>query len=60
MALAPAGETDTADIDWDDPALAVPYDRLPADAEWLIATGEERALIDRLAETCLRLDDADA
>jgi hypothetical protein len=58
MALAPAGETDTADIDWEDPALAVPYDRLPADAEWLIATGEERALIDRLAETCLRLDDA--
>lgn len=57
MALAPGGDTDVADIDWDDPDLAVPYDSLPADAEWLIATGAERRLIDRLARDCLRLDD---
>jgi hypothetical protein len=55
MALAPGG--DVADIDWSDPDLAVPYDALPADAEWLIATGAERRLIDRLARDCLRLDD---
>jgi hypothetical protein len=57
MALAPGGDTDVADIDWDDPDLAVPYAGLPADAEWLIATGAERRLIDRLAQDCLRLDD---
>jgi hypothetical protein len=55
MALAPGG--DVADIDWSDPDLAVPYEALPADAEWLIATGAERRLIDRLARDCLRLDD---
>ena len=54
IALAPEG--DIADIAWDDPALAVPYEEMPADAEWLIATGADRALIDRLAQKCLRLD----
>lgn len=57
MALAPGGEGDAADIDWSDPDLAVPYDALPADSEWLIATGAERRLIDRLARDCVRLDD---
>jgi len=57
MALAPNGETHAADIDWSDANLAVPYEALPADTEWLIATGVARRLIDRLAQDCLRLDD---
>ncbi|MCA3718706.1 MAG: Eco57I restriction-modification methylase domain-containing protein, partial [Brevundimonas sp.] len=55
MVLAPDGEV--ADIDWSDPDLAVPYEALPPDDKWLIATGAERRLIDRLARDCLRLDD---
>jgi len=54
MALAPRGETD---IDWSDPDLAVGYDDLPPDAKWLIATGPERRLIERLARTCRPLKD---
>lgn len=56
IATAPQGEA--ADVDWSDAALAVPYAALREDGEWLMATGEDRALIDRLARTCLRLDDA--
>ncbi|MDX5332140.1 MAG: Eco57I restriction-modification methylase domain-containing protein [Caulobacteraceae bacterium] len=54
IATAPQGEA--ADVDWADAALAVPYEAFPDDGEWLMATGEDRALIDRLAGTCLRLD----
>src|SRR5438132_1332263 len=46
-----------ADVDWSDAELAVPYDSVPETGEWLIATGAERALIERLARECLRLDD---
>jgi hypothetical protein len=35
----------------------VAYDALPDDGEWLMTTGAERALIERLARDCLRLDD---
>ncbi|MEA2839934.1 MAG: hypothetical protein QOF41_1264 [Methylobacteriaceae bacterium] len=55
IAAAPKGEM--ADVDWSDADLAVPYDSLTEDGEWLIATGPERALIERLASDCLRLDD---
>ena len=55
IAAAPDGEM--ADIDWSDPELAVPYSAIPETGEWLIATGAERALIERLAHDCLRLDD---
>jgi hypothetical protein len=55
MATAPNGEM--ADVDWSDAELAVPYDSVPETGEWLIATGAERALIERLARDCLRLDD---
>lgn len=54
IAVAPNGET--ADIDWFDANLAVPYDALSEDGEWLMATGAERALIERLARECMRLD----
>ena len=55
IAAAPGGEM--ADIDWSDPELAVPYNAIPETGEWLIATGAERALIERLARDCVRLDD---
>jgi len=55
VAVAPDGSA--ADVDWSRSELAVPYAAFPAQGEWLMATGAERALIDRLAQTCLRLDD---
>lgn len=55
IATAPSGEM--ADVDWSDAELAVPYDDLPEDGEWLMATGAERALIGRLSRDCLRLED---
>ena len=55
IAAAPSG--DMANIDWSETGLAVPYDAFSEDGEWLMATGAERALIDRLAHDCLRLDD---
>jgi hypothetical protein len=55
IAAAPNG--DMADVDWSDPELAVPYGSVPETGEWLIATGAERALIERLARDCVRLDD---
>lgn len=56
VATAPGGEPDVAAIDWSDPDRALTWDRLSDAAPWLMATGEDRALIDRLAEDCLRLD----
>lgn len=57
IATAPGGDTQAQDVDWSDADLAVPYDDFPEDGEWLMATGVDRALIDRLARDCLRLDD---
>ena len=56
IAAAPNG--DMADIDWSDAELAVPYETFPESGEWLMATGAERALIERLAGECLRLVDS--
>jgi hypothetical protein len=55
IATAPGGEM--VDVDWSNPELSVPYNGIPENGEWLIATGAERALIERLARECLRLDD---
>ena len=55
IAAAPTG--DLADIDWSNAEFAVAYDSLSEGGEWLMATGAERALIGRLAQDCLRLDD---
>lgn len=55
IAEAPTG--DMVDIDWSDADLAVSYDTFSDDGEWLMATGPERALIERLARDCARLDD---
>jgi len=57
IASAPEGEADAADVDWSDDTLAVVYDAIPQQGEWLMATGEDRVLIDRLSMTCRRLDD---
>jgi hypothetical protein len=57
VALAAAPNGEAADIDWADSELAVPYEALPEEGEWLMATGPVRALIERLARDCLRLDD---
>ena len=54
---ASGGEPDVAAAGQDTPARALSYDRLAQDGAWLLATGEERDLIDRLAQSCLRLDD---
>lgn len=56
VALAPDGKA--ANVDWARADLVTPYAALPEDSEWLMATGPERALIERLARDCLRLDDA--
>ena len=55
--IAEAPKGDMVDTDWSDPGLAVPYGAFSDDGEWLMATGAERALIERLAHDCLRLDD---
>jgi hypothetical protein len=55
IAFAPDGRA--ANVDWARPELVTPYHTLPEDGEWLMATGPERALIERLRRDCLRLDD---
>lgn len=55
--IASASDGKAAGVDWSDADLGVPYEALPLDGEWLMATGAERALIDRLTATCPRLDD---
>ena len=54
ISAAPEGEIE--DVDWSDTRLAVPYADLPDDGEWLMATGAERALINRLDASCLKLE----
>ncbi|PZA12991.1 restriction endonuclease subunit M [Rhodopseudomonas palustris] len=54
---APDGEI--ANADWSAPGLSVSYNSIPDDREWLIATGAERSLIERLSRDCLRLDSRD-
>ena len=52
---APTGEI--PNNPWGDPKIALPYGRQEFGERWLLLTGEERALIDRLAGRCKRLDD---
>ena len=48
IALAPKGESEAQDVDWSDDKLAVPYEGLAEDGAWLMATGPQRALVERL------------
>jgi hypothetical protein len=51
MRIAAAPDGEMADVDWSDAYLAVSYDALPDDGEWLMATGPERALSNDWATT---------
>jgi len=51
---APKG--DIPNDPWSDPARALPYGKQVFGERWLLLTGKERALIDRLYEHCKRLD----
>jgi hypothetical protein len=42
---------------WSDPARALPYGKQIFGDRWLLLTGKERALIDRLYQRCKRLED---
>jgi Eco57I restriction-modification methylase len=55
VAEAPAGEIPSDP--WADAGRALPYGREAFGERWLLLTGEERALIDRLYQRCKRLDD---
>jgi hypothetical protein len=55
IALSPDGRL--GDVDWSDETLAVPYGEFDT-TPWLIANKPDRDLINRLAGTCLRLDDS--
>lgn len=57
IAFAPQGDEEALDVDWSDPTLAVPYSGLPTDGSWLMATGEDRAVIERLWRDHPRLGD---
>ena len=56
IAAAPNGEM--ADIVWSNSGACGSYEAVPEDGEWLMATGAERALIERLARDCMRLDNS--
>jgi methylase of polypeptide subunit release factors len=42
---------------WADPDCALPYDEIQFGDRWLLLTGKERVLIDKLYARCTRLDD---
>ena len=54
--VAKAPEGVIAKEPWSANDCVLPYERLAFGDRWLLATGAERELIDRLAATCLRLD----
>jgi hypothetical protein len=54
VAAAPTGET--PQDPWADAGSALAYGRQVFGERWLLLTGEERALIDRLYQRCKRLD----
>ncbi len=56
VAAAPTGEV--PEKPWVDPGQALTYGRQVFGNRWLLLSGEERALIDRLSQRCKRLDDA--
>ncbi len=47
------------DNPWADPGRALPYGRQVFGDRWLLLTGKDRALIDRLYKRCKTLDDAE-
>lgn len=55
IAYAPDGSV--PEEPWIDPGCALPVKQLDFGDRWLLVTGPERALIDKLAKSCKRLDD---
>ena len=55
VAVSPTGEI--PDHPWADAGHALVYDRQVFGERWLLLTGEERALMDRIYDRCKRLDD---
>ncbi|MGH7054171.1 MAG: Eco57I restriction-modification methylase domain-containing protein, partial [Stellaceae bacterium] len=54
---APRGEEDIPPDPWGDGRRALAYGKQVFGERWLLLTGDERALIDRLYQRCKRLDD---
>ena len=52
-----AGDGVVRENPWADSECELPYDRLDFGDRWLLLTGRERRLIDKLYENCKRLDD---
>jgi hypothetical protein len=57
VAAAPTGEI--PEQPWTDPGQALPYGRQSFGDRWLLLTGDERVLIDRLYQRCKSLEDAE-
>ncbi|MCV0394128.1 MAG: Eco57I restriction-modification methylase domain-containing protein [Rhizobiaceae bacterium] len=55
VAYAPGGSI--PDAPWADIQTGLSYDRLAFGERWLLVTGAERTLVDKLQKACLRLDD---
>ena len=56
VAIAPEGVI--PERPWDRPGSSLPYGEQVFGDRWLLLTGEERALINRIYKRCKRLDDA--
>ena len=57
LSVVRAHEGDIPEEPWATDGGSLTYDRLAFGQRWLLTTGGERELIDRVAERCLRLDD---
>lgn len=58
--LAFAGDGDITRIDWEDSALALPYDEMLSPLKpWLLAPAPVRSMVERLGREAVRLDQAE-
>jgi hypothetical protein len=57
-AFAPKGREEVEMVNWDEVEDTIGYDELPEEQSWVFVTRREKALIDKLAQTCRRLDKA--
>ena len=57
--ISPAPDGDLSKVDWDDPHNVVPYTSLDPEAIWIFLSKSQRALIEKLRDSCKRLDHRD-
>ena len=57
VSIASASDGNIPEESWSNSGNSLTYDSLQFGDRWLLTTGADRELIDRLAEQCLRLDD---